>query len=185
MRKLFATVLTLAVIVPMGILYPKAETEPTVSVRGQLKEQYQEKIETTVENRCGIAEDRINLVISRYQNNSQRRTSVHQKINDKVTTILDTMDDGGYNTTEARAELAKMNTLSSELENLVNQKIQLLEESQNYECGNSDGAFKTKIQESIQLNLQIREKVLEIRTQYQNQLRPALQDLRDQVTDSE
>ena len=172
-KAIAGTILTIvaagATALPLAV---SAETLPVSSPR----ERAQERLET----RCQFLENRIKGRIDAYDANYNGQILRYTNIKQNVTKAITRLTELGYNTTKVSDDLKQLDVLLKEWNNLRNQFIAALQNSQNFVCGESEGAFKNAVDNAAADGKLMRSKAEEIKNFVKNTLRSDLQELRKQ-----
>lgn len=152
----------------------------TSQMRQERQEMRQEMKQERVEMRCEIADDRANLIIGRYTQNYPRHVANYKKVAEGVKTLVETLKAQGKDTSKLEAVLATFNqkvvTFSQQATAVVDQ----LKVAQQYACGESQGQYVTEIKKARELAATAHATLVDLRSYYQNSVRPEIQALRAQ-----
>lgn len=154
----------------------------------QIQEQAQERQaeaevrrQETQERVCQITEQRIQNQIRRYdiiRENHQRR---NQRVVTRLNEIMLRLESDGIDVTSLRESIQGLQATVDSFEVSAQDYINLLIESENFACGESEGEFLSRIQSARELAPQIRGNVLSIREYFQTEIRPELEAIRTQL----
>jgi hypothetical protein len=151
-----------------------------VNLRDQRQELREERTEFIKSQRCDMATVRVDGVNARYELNRQRIGQIRNRFSDQIQNLLDKIEEAGIDTTNARTLGEELKTKMQELDTLVISKISKVEELRDSAC-ESDQLDLREIREEIRvIQLDIVSKNQEIKSFYQDELRPELKSLREQ-----
>jgi hypothetical protein len=177
MRKMHIVSMVALVAITLSVTPVRAEETPFRARQAERQEKRQESITA----RCQLITDRMSTQIARHDNNrglyqawSQQVISWTEKVKEKATTA-------GLSTSELDADLATFKTKLAATEAAHQAYVTALKETQQQACGESDGAFKSELSQARALHLEMRTAIMDLRSFYQNELRPTLQSLRQQA----
>jgi len=136
-----------------------------------------ERVKTTA---CTAVENRIKGQIERFDNNKGFHQQQFENLRNRVSKIVDRLKAKGFDTSDLTTDLATLDTKIAKFKTDYTTFIDKLRESQDLPCGESQGAFKDKIQESRDALKIVRADVKDIVDYYRNTIKPDLQKLRDQ-----
>lgn len=152
--------------------------------RQQRQEELQVNREERVNQRCEVLASRFETRIARYDNNQSRERQFGDRVTQVTQKIIDKAVADGLDTNAVEVSLQEFETKVADSQSAYDQHINDLRETQDYVCGESEGAYKTELEESRASLTVVREAVLETRNYYQTVLRPAIQALKDQATNN-
>lgn len=160
-----------------------ARQEHIEETRAKVQEtraQVQTNREARVETRCNLSTQRIELWTSRYANNQSRFQKIEERVGQTVDTVIERAKAAGKDTSELEAAVAtyktKVDMASAEYSTLIS----LLNDTKQYACGESEGAFKDALSKAKTQMTKTRQSVLDARTYYQQSVRTAAQALLQQ-----
>ena len=130
------------------------------------------------ENRCQRITNYIDQRIQRYDENKTRHIENHQIIVSKLTTLLNSLNEKGYDTTQLTLDLKSLNQMTKDFAIGYNQFINRLRETKTLGCGESEGQFKNQLELARTELKNVREKAQEIWRFIDLNIRKDLQDLR-------
>lgn len=144
----------------------------------------QNRVQQNVEYKCDIVTERVDMLTARYQNNKDGYQQRYQEIATKISDALARLEAKGYDVSTVKADLAVFNQKLMKFSTDFAQFQNMLGGTKGYACGNSNGDFLGELQRSREQLRVVRQDSLELRSYYQTTLRPAIQDLKDQVVSS-
>lgn len=162
-------------VLPVASVSAAGTTERT----GTAREQFQLRMET----RCNLIESRIQLITTRYEANKQRHIDRYQKLKSNVTSLVSKLEanNPGYDLGELKSDLTELDELIRKFGSEYNTSIGLLNETKALACGESEGAYLAKLGEVKAQNLKVRQVVLDTRNFVQSDLRPTIQQIREDL----
>lgn len=152
-----------------------------VSAQSNFQENAQERRQGFLDTRCENVTARIQNRIRQYDENKDRHIDNYNKIKDRLSETANSLEDKGYDVSELRNDLQTLDSMIKEFGQNYTAFVNTLNESESLACGESEGAFKGKVEESRGQLRNSREQAKEIRDYIQNVIRPDLVDLREQI----
>lgn len=172
------------VIVLSALVLPAMFIAPlftSVSAQSNFQENVQERRQEFLDTRCQNVTSRIDNRIERYNENKVRHIDNYNKIKDKLSETGNNLEDKGYDVTELRNDLQTLDSKIKEFAQSYTTFVNTLNDSKSFACGESEGAFKDKVEESRAQLKDSRDLAKEIRDYIQDVIRPDLVDLREQI----
>jgi predicted nucleic acid-binding Zn-ribbon protein len=120
----------------------------------------------------------IDTRITRFENNFEGHKKFYEKMKEIVSNFISKAKEKGKDTAALEEDLA---TLQGKLDNFSSHKaahIEDLKATQEYACGESDGAFKAALEKARDSFKVLREDVSDIRNFYQTKIRADIKALR-------
>jgi len=158
----------------------QAQVEQLKQEREEKKAQLQEKKTESLEQRCSLSTQRIELWTSRYANNETRLQNIADKSKEITDKVIAKAKEAGKDTTELESVVAvfegKVDAAMAEYDVLIAK----LNDTKQYACGESEGAYRESLNAARQQSLTTREATLDARVYYQQSVRPAVQALLQQ-----
>lgn len=114
-------------------------------------EKMKEKREENTAKRCEKVNSNIDKRVGEFNANKNVRIAHYQNIKTKFLAIADRLDKKGFDTTKLRADAAALDEKVKKLGSDYAAFIAKLTESKQYECGKSQGQFKTALEQSKDL----------------------------------
>ena len=142
----------------------------------------QEQRETKIAERCENIAERVRNRISKFETNKDAHINRYDSLRDRLLEIANKLDSKDLDTTEFRAAISGLNSLVLEYARLYEDFILELEVSEDYACGESEGAYKETLEAAKDKLSIAREKRKEIVEYYRTEVRGAIQDLRNQAS---
>jgi archaellum component FlaC len=142
-----------------------------------------EQLQVRMEARCNLIESRVQLITNRYEANKQRHIDRYQKLKANVTSLVTKLETNnpGYDLGELKSDLNELDELIRKFGGEYNTLIGLLNETKSLACGESEGAYLAKLDEVKAQNLKIRQVILDTRSFVQSDLRPTIQQIREDL----
>lgn len=165
-----------------------AQTSTPVSVREQAmerKEEVKENIAQRVENRCELLTTRIDNKIDTFEANKQDHIDNYNAIKARLENAMITLTEKGYNVSSLQEHVSIWDGMIKEYAVSYQAFIDVLYESKDYACGESEGAFKDAMNRARMQILEARQQRLEIRNYYQTVIREDIKALREQAQNIE
>jgi hypothetical protein len=129
--------------------------------------------------RCEKINNNVEKIIENYDHKVGQNIESYKTVVLNIQKAVDNLSSKGINVDKLRADLVVVNQMIVQMSEHRAQYIETLEGSQNHVCGESEGDFKTKIQEArTQLSL-IREDGDAIKAYIKNTIRPDLLEVRE------
>lgn len=144
------------------------------------QEARQERKEERIERRCDRVNNRIDVRISHYKSNFDRVEAHMTRVTERTNEFVNRLESKGYNVSKVRADLSTLEEMRNTRRSLYTAFISELEQTKQFDCGDSEGAFKTALTEARTALAKWRDQVKTNREFIRNTLRPDLQALRGQ-----
>lgn len=141
--------------------------------------QTQERLKNRVTNICNRVTNRVEWHLKRYNDHKTNFSIRVQNFIDRVNKINQRLQDRGCDTTKLEADFQQLKTLSQKWADDYNAFLDLLNESKTLACGESQGAYKAKIQEARDQLTQIRADVTEVKAYYNGTIKPDYQTAKE------
>lgn len=133
-----------------------------------------------MEKSCEEVTKRVNSVTARYDKNHQGQLIKYQKLQERVKKTIAALGEKGYDTAALSAALPDLDTKIEKLSADYAIFIENLEKSKQFTCGESNGDFKEAMLLARESLVQVREDILDIREYYNDAIRPAMLELKQQ-----
>jgi len=144
------------------------------------QEARQERIENRVEKRCDVVNNRIDARIKRYEEHYNDVEARMAKITQRTSDFINRLETKGYDVLKVRSDLSTLEGMRTTRRNLYTAFINELKEVKQYDCADSEGAFKNALNESKTALTKWKDQIKLNREYIRNTLRPDLQALRGQ-----
>jgi GTP1/Obg family GTP-binding protein len=155
-------------------------TAPWQERAQERQEARQERIENRVERRCDIVNNRIDARISRYEDHYEDVEARMTRVTERMNEFVNRLESKGYDVAKVRSDLATLKEMRTTRRSLYTSFINKLEETKQYDCGDSEGAFKNALGESRNALAEWWNQIKSNRDFIRNTLKPDLQALRGQ-----
>lgn len=136
------------------------------------------------QERCTIVTANIDRRLTFYDENHEFQVARFQQIRTRVNLALTRLENLGLNVSDLRVDYTALGTLIVELNQIRTNLITKLGEAKDSVCGQTDSAFKIKVQEAETLVTQLRGKAREIRIFIQTDLKESLLAVKQQASSS-
>jgi hypothetical protein len=145
------------------------------------REDRQEIKEQRKEAKCKLIGDKVQLKVDRFSTNRELYIKRYSGLVERISAWADRLDKDGYDVKDLKAALEVLNTKIDNLSKLHDTLLTKLDNLNDFECGNSDGAYAQALQESRNALADVRQAVLDIRKYFLEEVKPLVKDLREQV----
>lgn len=145
--------------------------------RGSVPEQRQERIDQRAEN----IQQRLDLIIARFNNNKERHIARYNAVKAKITEIVTTMSAKGYDTSKLAKDLQEWDALVVKTATDYATFIGLLQTARQYAPYASEGQFAAAMSKARAQLKVVRQDSLDARTMYQTVIRPDVKALASQT----
>lgn len=159
----------------------QAKMEERKAQAEEKKAELEAKRDEMVEQRCEVLEKRFETRIARYENNQAGVERLRERVVALVEKVIEKAKEEGLETAAVERALEEFKALIAEAEAVYAEHISELSQTQEYACGESEGQFKSRLEEARATLKEVRDAVLAARSYYQTELKPALQALRSQA----
>jgi conjugal transfer/entry exclusion protein len=148
-----------------------------------------EERQAEVENRreevqsrvCETTELRIQNQIRRYDIIRQNHQARNQRVVTRLNEVMLRLESEGIDVSGLRESIQGLQATVDSFEVSAQDYINLLIESENFACRDSEGEFKSRLQSARDIAPQIRGNILSIREYFQAEIRPELEAIRTQL----
>lgn len=185
-RTLFISVTIFSVFI--GVVLPvfaQSLTEAPWQERAQEKRKaIQEKKLDRLERRCDIVTSRIDARINRYKEHNDDVEARMSRITERTNDFISRLESKGYDVSTVRTDLQTLEEMRNTRRSLYTAFISELEQTKQFDCGSSEGAFKTALGEGRTALILWRDQIKANREFIRTTLRPDLQALKEQKPDS-
>ncbi len=141
-------------------------------------------LQQRLEQRWEMIRQRIELVITRFENNEERHARAYEKVKGKVEAFLEEMSAKGYDVSKLSQDLATWDGMFEEFSRDYAAFVDKLEEIAGLTPEQAKGRLMSLIKEARGLLRTVRQDVLDIRLFYQQTIRADIQELRNQVPEA-
>lgn len=143
---------------------------------GRLQERLQERWE--------FVQKRIELMITRFNNNQHRHKETYERVKAAVEKFLEEMRGRGYDVSKLEQDLITWEGMFEQFAQDYRALIEKLEEIAALSPEQAQGGFYSLLREARRLLQTVRQDVMEIRLFYQETIRADIQELRGQLPES-
>lgn len=154
----------------------------SVQGRQEAQVQRQEQRDLRISDRCDAVNDRISGVLEKHQNRADAHLGRHDHVVTIVSQVISKAEAEGLDTGKVAAALESFQASSRVFSASVDEYVSALKNTQSYTCGESEGAFLEALAEAKRLLGVVKDNAAQTKAVYQDELKPALQDLRTQST---
>lgn len=160
----------------------EAMTEKREMLKATIAVKKTELKTTITAKRCSVAENRIKQTIDRRMVNDETLKASYKKIVDSLQKKAEELQAKGIDITEVQAVMKILNQKIVDRHAGYNAYIAVLQETQGLACGESEGAFKAKLEEArVQLQA-VQTMQQDIRAYIISDVKPAFIALRNQIS---
>lgn len=161
------------------------EREEKKEVREETRDQKREEAqEQRMEKRCEVVGTLVDKRISIFEQNKGNHVENYNKLKTRLSGIATKLNDKGFDTTELVADLATFDSMVKEYAAKYMSFIETLKSSKEVVCGESDGAYKNKLEESKSMLKELKQMRAHIREFYLNEIRADIKVLREQAVEN-
>lgn len=185
MRRAFVPVsLAMAAILVFFCACALAQTQPKGSFPQRASTPQSEERQQNQEERAARVQERIELVIARFENNKERHVAAYNAVRAQVQQIVTSLAAAGYDVSKLSADLKTLDSMILKFAQDYVSFIDLLRATEAYTPYESDGQFQAAL-EAARAQLQVvRQDSLDIRYFYQTTIRPDVAALASQTPSS-
>lgn len=130
--------------------------------------------------KCAVVTAYINGRLTHYDERKRAYIERHQKLAERVKTLIIKLEEKGYDVTQVRADLVTLAGLMDTAEADFKTFIGKLEATKQYDCADANGQFLTAFREAQTALKTFHDDVAKIREFVSTTLRPHIKALRDQ-----
>lgn len=150
----------------------------------RIKEEGRGLLEQNKEQRCEQIASRIDSKVTAFNANKDAKEQVYANIKERINTIVTKFKEKGYDTSVLEGDLVILNEKITKYWTDRQAVITKLEEAKTFVCGESDGAFKQKIQEAKELMKVVLADAKDIRSFITTVIREDIGQIKAQKRDS-
>lgn len=172
-----------SILLGMVVLTLVVSVAPVLAQEGQSGNQG-ERLQERLQQRWEFVKQRIELIITRFENNQQRHQEAYERIKAAVQEFLEKMKAKGYDVSKLEQDLATWGDMFGELSRDYEAFIRELEEIAALSPEQAQGNFYSLLREARGLLRVVRQDVMDIRLFYQNTIRADIQELKAQLPES-
>lgn len=145
------------------------------------KAEWKEKRKEAVEEKCKNMESRIEAQMNKYENGNISVEDVHKNLKERIQNMVTRLENNGIDAGKLKEDLAELEQKIAQTAANYDTFIAGLEATKTYACGESQGQFRTKLQEAKKLMVSVRESRKETRSYIVNTIIPDIKALREQL----
>lgn len=123
-------------------------------------------------NSCEAMEARIDSVIDKYDNNTDRKVNAHLALKTKVAEFEANAAAGGYNTADLRASMPGLDTRVDAFAADYAEYIASLKTLRTYDCDDANAEFTAQLATAKQLLAEARTSAAEAKAYYKDEIKP-------------
>ena len=148
------------------------------NLQDNLKNNFQDRIA----RRCEIITNNIDNRINAYNNKKNAHLKRYENLKNLVSKIIANLEEKGYEVTELKTALNELDTKIKKYASDYDAFIDALKNTQNYACGESEGAFLNALEASKTALQTVLQDTRDIHSYYIDVIKKAVSELRDQKT---
>lgn len=171
---IFAGVLFLVLALMAPVAW--AQEEQTSQEQGPLQQRLEQRWETV--------QKRIELIITRFENNKERHTEAYNKVKEKVQKLVEELGAKGYDVSKLSQDLATWDGMFQKFARDYATFIEKLEEISGLTPEQAQAHFMSLIREAREMLRVVHQDALDIRLFYQQAIRADIQELRGEVPEA-
>jgi len=141
-------------------------------------------LQQRIQQRWEMVKQRIELAITRFNNNKERHIKVYNQVKAKVEKLLQQLKDKGYDVSKLESDLATWDQMIRKFAQDYADFIRKLEEIVALTPEQAQGSYASLIKEARQMLQTIHQDALNIRLYYQQTIRADIQELRAQLPEA-
>ncbi len=166
-------------ILPLTALTFLTVASPVFAVEAVNSDRSMER-QIRTELRCDVSDARVDLIIGRYDVAYPRHVENYKKVAARVAEVVGTLKQNGKDTSKLEAVLRVFNDKVKTFDEQAKAVVAQLKVAQQYACGESQGKYAEEIKKARDLAVTAHATLLDLRSYYQNSVRPEIQALRTQ-----
>lgn len=136
---------------------------------------------STIGNACQVMTQKIDINVTKFDNNKSRHDKVFNGMETKMGSIIKSLEAKGVDVGNLKADLAVLSEKVDKFEIDYQAYHEILRATKEFACGQSSGNFVNKVAEARKLLPALRKDILDIRSFYQNTIRPDIIALRNEL----
>lgn len=133
-----------------------------------------------IEKRCEMVENKVAEKINRFNSNKDGHIVRYNKMKDRISDVIGKLENRGYEVAKLKADLQTLDVKIKKFAEDYIAYINKLGETKNYACGNSEGNFKSKLEEARKLLSTLRDDEKDIRKFFQETVKTDVKSVREQ-----
>jgi septation ring formation regulator EzrA len=143
-----------------------------------------ERVSERLQERWEKVRQRLELIITRFENNKERHVKVYNEMKAKVRQLLEQMQEKGLDVSKLSQDLAAWDEMIKRFASDYAALMETLKQMCELEGDKVEEDFRRMIQEAREQLRKVHQDVMEIRLFYQKTIRSDIQDLRSQLEGS-
>ncbi|RJR27021.1 hypothetical protein C4561_04570 [candidate division WWE3 bacterium] len=147
----------------------------------QEREEVKTQLQETRAERCDIVEGQMDARIDQYRAAQENHLARYTALKEKLANLITRLEEQGYDVTKLQEDLLVLEDKIAVLTQRFEEFVVQLEETTNFECGDSNGDFLTAMQESRNALSLVRQSALDVKNYYVNTVKQDIVALRDQI----
>jgi len=144
-------------------------------------QQREEEKEQRITEKCVNVTELVQQKVERYNTNREMYVGKYERLRERIAAWANRLEEDGYDVAKLEASLVTLDSKIANVSALHEAFITKLDDVKNYECGNSDGAYKQALETSREALAAVRDGVSEVRKYYLEEVKPLVIELRNQV----
>ena len=147
----------------------------------QEREEVKTQLKEARAERCDIVEGQMDARIDQYRAAQENHLERYTALKEKLSNLITRLEEQGYDVTTLQNDLIVLEEKIAVLSQRFEEFVVELEETTNFECGDSNGDFLTAMQESRNALALVRQAALDVKNYYVNTVKKDIIALRDQI----
>ena len=143
-----------------------------------------ERVNERLQERWDEVRQRLELIITRFENNKERHVKVYNEMKEKVQQLLEQMKEKGLDVSKLSQDLAAWDEMIKRFASDYAALMETLKQICELEGGKVEEDFRRMIQGAREQLRKVHQDVMEIRLFYQKTIRSDIQELRSQMDGS-
>src|SRR3989344_830151 len=192
--KIFTFFMVVAAMLFIAVSYPAYAVEsspsntkrlnilPNITKFSDIKDNLKNNFQNRIAKRCEIITNNIDNRINAYNNKKNAHLKRYENLKNLVSKIIANLEEKGYEVTELKTALNELDTKIKKYASDYDAFIDALKNTQNYACGESEGAFLNALEASKTALQTVLQDTRDIHSYYIDVIKKAVSDLRDQKT---
>lgn len=164
----------------LPLVFVQAEQGGNLNAQ-ERQEARQEKIQERLENRCEKIQNRIGNRINKYDEGKISTENVYKRLKTRIGNLVTKLENNGIDASKLKNDLSTLNEKIEKVASDYGVFVAALKETKNYACGESQGQFRNKLQESRKLLGTVKQDRKETREYVVNTIIPDIKSLREQL----
>ena len=187
-KKTIAVIMFLFLLSPLAIVQAEQGGNGNSSSNADAKEAAaaaraaaKEEKQAAKEEKCKNVESRIEAKMNKYEEGNISVENVHKKLRERIQNMVTRLENNGIDASKLESDLATLEQKINQVASSYDTFISGLKETKTYACGESQGQFRTKLQEATKLMANVRTGRQETRSFVTGTIIPDIQALREQL----